>query len=119
MNREVIYRGFTEDGNWVYGYYNHGNEHEIIEHGKVAIRVIPESVGQYIDMDFNGEKIWEGDRFGYEGDPSKFTVVWDKRVAGFGMRYDGWDADEIARIHPYTFDNEHVVKLNETTYETP
>ena len=76
--REILFRGKTEDGKWVYGYLfvlGKGSEYEetyilgdidhrdsIYDVWKNAKRVIPETVSQWTSMiDRNGKKIFEGD----------------------------------------------------------
>lgn len=69
--REILFRGKTEKGEWVYGNYCgaeyltiNGMQHIIIEvprNGRSA-KVDPETVGQYTGVtDINGTKIFEGD----------------------------------------------------------
>lgn len=74
MTREILFRGKRIDnGEWVEGFYVHlpcgrleQDEHliqTIRDTGKIGtiMRVDPDTIGQYIGTDKNGDRIFEGD----------------------------------------------------------
>ena len=81
--REILFRGKrTDTGEWVEGFYiplkDGGNPIEHYIYGKA--KVIPETVGQYVGKDKNGNRIFEGDIVEEKcgAFTHRYTVIYDR-----------------------------------------
>ena len=109
MKREILFRGKSISGEWVYGNYIHSkrfygcsNEHRIVDKETgIEHDVFPETVGQYIGRkDKNGVRIFEGDIIAFmwndetkriflteanrtEGQDPPELVKWNNEFTGF------------------------------------
>lgn len=111
--REILFRGKTEKGEWVYGDLLHpdncGNGYSIEDFTKYknnCFDVIPETVGQYTGLtDKNGKRIFEGDivKGTFYGYPMPFenyvfVIGWQEDVAGYKANYFE-NVEVIGNIH--------------------
>ena len=114
MNREIIFRGKSDRGEWIEGYFcpccfgRFPCEPAIIGKDEMdegcwrPVRVDPATVGQYTgSTDKNGTKIFEGDIVKaecdlYHGENKKErvtrigTVIYDKKFCQFGINVAGF-----------------------------
>lgn len=92
MNREILFRGKDENGNWHEGdlmqnYIHHQGFLTIVQNGCIYIRVIPETVGQFTGRtdEFN-VRIFENDIVLYAG--AKGVVFYDSDSAMFMVKFE-------------------------------
>lgn len=99
--REILFRGKTESGKWVEGFYSPVNlpifdtmGHFINEGGYRAIEILPDTMGQYTGLrDKNGEKIFEDDIVCWPKEDGYGHVYWAKDEARFVIEFEGCIVD--------------------------
>ena len=102
--REILYRGKrTDTGKWIEGslLYSKVRNEALIWHedekdkygyaNTVIVPVDPSTVGQYIMLDKNGTRIFEGDIILYDG--------WSKRIIECGEAV--WKEREVNGLHQF------------------
>lgn len=88
--RPIKFRGKNGAGKWVYGclrIYRHGTY--IDEGDGLAIIADPDTVGQYVCLDANGNEVYEGDYVvDCTGEETIWEVVWDQDSHEFVLKDD-------------------------------
>lgn len=127
--RENLFHGKRKDnGEWVEGYYVPVGEYHYILTGKLVLAsylvsylgfehflVIPETVGQYIELpDKNGKKIFEGDIVCDAETSEVGKIFFDKYTAMFVIGFENTIADFNAsyslEVIGNIYDNPELIK---------
>ena len=105
--REILFRGKTKSGKWVFGNFVRGCLEEfayIVEFGNKElcrnyVDVLPESIGQYTGLtDRNGKRIFEGDIVEEGCNGLIGVVVWDNTKGTYKLK-DFGEGYEIENAH--------------------
>lgn len=108
--REILFRGKRlNNGKWVEGYFfrQYGINEIITADNKLYYHVAPETVGQYICKDKNGDKMFEGDII-KANDNLIGAVEWNDTFAKYIVCYNqisgNWFDFEGENCYPVALD---------------
>lgn len=100
--REILFRGKTKQGEWVYGlpFYNNGIIDGIESKDGKLYYVLPETVGQFTGLtDKNGKKIFERDIIKAVETGEKFYIGFSTHGYFYALNGGWWEfIDEIGEV---------------------